>query len=310
MRKEGTGDEWSRRRLASQKNQYYYKGFQHLRKSDLSNSYRPLDQKPIHYTLNEYAFWINVNVMKWMATRPEYRIKGMDDTEDAEAAANKLIQIARHYDDRDWNRTEVIKAAKTAQLEGHLVTYVYHDPTFSERKAFRPVTERQTIKIGPDAYRCADCDAVGEVKEGAQPVCKHCGSERLAITEVPEIESDIETGKEEVQCGDVTDRRISIFNITWSARNGLKKSNLVLWEEQYASDELEATYEGIELPKGELAGSGLQMKAQLSGDGGTAKHVLSRLWVEPSRYKNIELKEDVTPVVGEPLPAALRRNFV
>lgn len=303
MRREKESPEWIARLMASQKNEFYYKGYQRLRKSEFSNSYRPQENKPINYTLNEFAFWVNVNVAKWLNSRVDYRVHGISDNEDAESSAQKLLRIGQHYDDRDWTRSEVIRAAKAAQFEGHLVAYVYHDPTYADRKAYRPVMERRKVKLGEDAYRCAQCGSVGEYK-GTDTKCAECGSDQLAVTEVPEYEQDYETGETEIKCGDVCHQLISIYNLSWKARLGLKKSDVVLWEAEHTRQELESTYEGIDIPASNVSDRGLQAKDALNSAGQQArdyksKYVLSRMWVDPCRYKNDELKEAVKHRTGE-----------
>ena len=235
MRKEKESEEWRARILASMKNDLYYRGYQKLRKSDLSNSWRVQDSKPVLYTLNEFQFWCNVNVSKWNDSRVDYRISGLNDSEDAQAAASKIEWVADYYDDRDWTRTDVVVAAKQSQFTGYLVAYVYYDQDFKPRQAYIPVTERVTEKLGQDAYRCADCNNVGTV-QAEPPVCEACGSDRVAVTETPEIDIEKVTGQEAVQVGDVTHQLIPLYNICWRARLGLERSPVVLWEEEHDRD--------------------------------------------------------------------------
>lgn len=303
MRKEKESSEWQERIFRSSRNTFFYKGYQRGRRGEFSPTFRPESSKPIHFTLNEFAFWVNVNVAKWVNSRVDYRVRGIQEGDDAEMAAAKLERIARFYDDRDWRRTDVIKAAKDAQFEGHLVAYVYHDPGFASRKGWRPVLERKKVRLGGDAYRCADCGAVGEL-EGEAKQCAACGSQMLDVTQVPEYEVEQEAGKEPVATGDVTHELISIYNLSWKARRGLKDSDVVLWEAEYTREELEATYPGINIPASRTTDLGLQAKDSLSNAGASSKaektrYVLSRMWVEPERYCTYTLKEPVKHRQGE-----------
>lgn len=307
LRKEGETDEWKNRRLASQKNEYYYKGYQRLRKADLTNTYVPLPGKPVHFTFNEYQFWCNVNVAKWIASRVEFRFSGLGETPDQEMAAQKLRNIAASYDDKYWKRSKVIDASKGAQFTGYLVAYVYYDPEAEAGKAYRPVTDRRPVKLGNDAYRCVDCGAVGELEQDAQPICADCQSESLDVVAVPEVEMEVETGKEEYHTGDVCYDLISIFNITWNAGLGLAKSPIVLWEEEHDRADLEATYEGLEIPQAKTDDVGLRAKAQLEhvNEGESAqrgKVTLSRMWVEPRRYTRIEIEKPIKTYAGVEFP--------
>lgn len=293
--------------MASQKNEYYYRGYQRLRKADLSNTYKPLPGKPIHFTFNEFQFWCNVNVAKWIASRVGYRFSGLGDTPDQEMAAQKLRNIASSYDDKFWKRSKVIDASKACQFTAYLVAYVYYDPEAEAGKAYRPVTDRRPVKLGDDAYRCADCGTVGELEATAQPICVGCQSPNLAITSVPEVEMEVETGKEEYHTGDICFDLISIYNIRWDASLGLEKSPVVLWEEEHNKDDLEATYEGMEVPNAKTDDVGLRAKAQLEhiNEGESSqkgKTTLSRMWVEPRRYTRVELEKPIKTYAGVEFP--------
>ncbi len=307
LRREGETKEWVNRRMASQKNEYFYRGYHRLRKADLSNTYEPLPGKPVHFTFNEFQFWVNVNVAKWIASRVDYRFKGLGDTPDQEMAASKLRNIASSYDNKYWNRSKVIDASKAAQFTAYLVAYVYYDPEAEAGKAYRPVTDRKPVKLGNDAYRCTDCGAVGELEAGAEPVCVNCQSPSLAVTSVPEVEMEIQTGQEEYHTGDVCCDLISLYNITWNAGLGLEKSPIVLWEEEHDKDDLEATYEGLEIPQAKTDDVGLRAKAQLehineSDSNRQAKVTLSRMWAEPRRYTRIELEKPIKTYAGVEFP--------
>lgn len=303
MRKEGETEEWIKRRKASQKNEYFYRGYQRLRQADLSNTWVPLDPKPVHFILNEFQFWVNVNVAKWIASRVDYRFKGLGDTPDQEMAAAKLRNIASSYDAKYWNRSRVIDASKTGQFTGSLVAYVYYDPEAEAGKAYRPVTDRRPVRLGNDAYRCVDCGMVGELESGAQPICAQCQSPQLDVMAVPEVEMEIQTGQEEYHTGDVCCDLISLYNITWNASLGLEKSPIVLWEEEHDKADLEATYEGLEIPQAKTDDVGLRAKAQLehineSDSTQKGKVTLSRMWVEPRRYTRIELEKPIKTYAG------------
>lgn len=311
LRREGETDEWVKRVMASQKNELYYRGYQRLRKADLSNTWRVDDPKPVHFILNEFQFWVNVNVAKWIASRVDYRFSGMGDTPDQEMAASKLRNISSHYDGKYWTRTKVIDASKQSQFTGNLIGYVYYDPEAEAGKAYRPVTDRRPIKLGKDAYRCADCGSVGEIEQDAQPQCASCGSSSLDVMAVPEVEMEIETGKEEYHSGDVCCDLISLYNIRWNARLGLEKSPIVLWEEEHDKDDLEATYEGLEIPQAKTDDVGLRAKAQLehineSENTQQSRVTLSRMWVEPRRYQRIELEKPIKTYAGVEFPAGTK----
>ena len=213
LRREGETDEWVKRIMASQKNEFYYRGYQRLRKADLSNTWTPLDPKPVHFILNEFQFWVNVNVAKWIASRVDYRFSGLGDTPDQEMASAKLRNIASSYDSKYWTRSRIIDASKGAQFTANLVAYVYYDPEAEAGKAYRPVTDRRPVKLGNDAYRCVDCGTVGELEQDAEPVCANCGSASLDVMAVPEVEMEIQTGQEEYKTGDVCCDLISLYNI-------------------------------------------------------------------------------------------------
>lgn len=305
MRREKETETWRSRILASQKNELYYQGYQKLRKATYTNTWRWDDQKPIHYTQNEFQFWTHVNVAKWLASRADYRIFGLDDGEDCQAAANKLEVIANYYDDRDWTRTDVEQAAKMAMATGHVIAYVYYDANYKPRQTAVPVTERVTEKIGDDAYRCADCDNVGT---GQAEVCEACGSMRISKTNAPEIEYEKVVGQQTVNIGDVTHQFIPIYNICWKSRLGLEKSPIVLWEEEHDQAALEARWPKLKLPQAMVEDTGLSVKSSLENTGkGSAekqtKSVLTRMWVEPSRYGNRKLKGDLETVSGKNFPA-------
>lgn len=303
MRQEKQSEAWQNRLSASQRNELYYQGFQRLRRADLSYNWRPLEPKPIHYILNEFQFWVNVNVYKWNSSRVDYRVSGMgEQNEDAEAVARKVEWIATYYDDRDWTRTEVIRAAKEAQFTGYLVAYTYYDKNYLPRQVFLPVTERLEEKMGEDVYRCADCGMVG-----TQSPCL-CGSNRQAVTESPMISGEVATGTKAIQQGDVRHRLISLYNIVWKARLGLKDSNTVLWEEEYDTEELEACWPDLEIASSNSDDPGIKAISNIEsgGKGKSGKNktsVLSRMWLEPSAYKGVELKEGFATVTGLELSA-------
>lgn len=344
MRAEGETQEWINRILSSQANELFYRGYQRLRRADLTNTWRIDDPKPVHYTLNEFQFWVNVNVSKWVSSKVDPRVSGLpNDDEDAELQAQKLEDIVRYYDNRFWDRTRTIAASKAAQFTGYLVAYVFYNAQ-AKAKAVRPVTERVRLKLGADSYRCADCGYVGELDPGAKvagpesapvpategaedpafseeaaqpalpmpaPVCEACGSDMLAVTEVPEEEFEVVTGEEEYETGDIDYRLISLYNVRWNAALGLAGSSLVLWEEDHEKEALEATYPGLQLPDTKAPNTGLDAKAILEHAGRddrqrNSRRTLSRLWVEPSRYHNIELEEDMETVAGVQFPAGTR----
>lgn len=305
MRKEGETEEWVKRMMASQKNELYYKGYQRLRKADLSNTWTPLPGKPVHFTFNEFQFWVNVKVSQWIASRVDYRFKGLGGTPDQEMAASKLRNIASSYDDKYWKRSKVIDASKGAQFTAYLIAYVYYDPEAEAGKAYRPVTDRRPVKLGNDAYRCTnpECGMVGELESGAEPICANCQSPQLDVMAVPEVEMEIETGKEAYHTGDVCCDLISLYNIRWNAKLGLEKSPIVLWEEEHDKADLEATYEGMEIPQAKTDDVGLRAKAQLehlneSDSTQKGKVTLSRMWVEPRRYMRIELEKPIKTYAG------------
>lgn len=307
MRREGESDEWVKRIMASQKNEFYYRGYQKLRKADLSNTWVPISPKPVHFTFNEFQFWVNVNVSKWTASRGDYQFTGLGETPDQEMAASKLRNIASHYDDKYWKRSSVIDASKAAQFTAYLIGYVYYDPEAEAGKAYRPVTDRKPVKLGNDAYRCVDCGYTGELEPGADPVCQHCGSPNLDVIEVPEVEMEIQTGQEEYKTGDVCCDLLSLYNVRWNAKLGLEKSPVVLWEEEHDKDDLEATYEGIEIPQAKTDDVGLRAKAQLEHinekeSSQQSKVTLSRMWVEPRRYKKVELEKPIKTYAGVEFP--------
>jgi hypothetical protein len=311
MRREGETDEWVKRIMASQKNEYYYRGYQRLRKADLSNTWVPLDPKPVHFTFNEFQFWCNVNVAKWIASRVDYRFKGLGDTPDQEMAAAKLRNIASSYDGKFWNRSRTIDASKGAQFTGHLIAYVYYDPEAEAGKAYRPVTDRKPVKLGADAYRCTDCGNVGELDADTVPICEACGSTSLDVIAVPEVEMEIQTGQEEYKTGDVCCDLIPLYNVRWNAKLGLEKSPIVLWEEEHDKDDLEATYEGLEIPQAKTDDVGLRAKAQLEhvnekDSGQKSKVTLSRMWIEPRRYKRIELEKPIKTYAGVEFPVGTK----
>lgn len=165
MRKEAESEEWGQRIMKSQKNEWYFRGYQKGRKADLGWDWRPIDPKPIHYTLNEFQFWINVGVAKAIASRIEFRFKGLSDLEDEQMAANKLRVITEHFDGVQWTRTETVRAWKGLMFTGYMVAHVYYDPDAEAGKAYRPVTDRRPVKLGNDVYRCAACGHVGEIEE-------------------------------------------------------------------------------------------------------------------------------------------------
>jgi len=311
LRREGETDEWVKRRMSSQKNEFYYRGYQRLRKADLTNTWRVDDPKPVHFTLNEFQFWVNVNVAKWIASRVDYRFSGLGETPDQEMAASKLRNIASSYDGKYWVRTNVIDASKSGQFNGSLIAYVYYDPEAEAGKAYRPVTDRRPVKLGNDAYRCTDCGMVGELEKDAEQTCANCGSQNLDVMQVPEVEMEIETGQEAYHTGDVKCDLISIYNITWNARLGLEKSPIILWEEEHDKDDLEATYEGLEIPQARTDDVGLRAKAQLehineSESSQQGKTTLSRMWVEPRRYQRIELQSPIKTYAGVEFPVGTK----
>ena len=317
-----------------------------------------MDPKPVHFTLNEFQFWINVNVAKWLSSRVTFRVSGLpDDNDDVEQAAKKLEQIARYYDERYWDRTRTATASKGAQFTAYLIAYVYYNPNAGV-KTYQPVVERQTVKMGNDVYRCADCGFVGEIEsdesqvglgaargnrqngavDGAtappvvqdqveafaspdntladdsiasDAVCESCGSTALDITSIPEEEFSIETGEQEYDGGDVEFQLISLYNIRFNAKLGLMKSPVVLWEEDHDKSDLEASYPGINLPASASTDYGLQAKSNLEHVGrektvGDSKALLSRIWIEPTKYHNVELEEDVETVAGAKFPAGTK----
>jgi len=353
LRAEGETPEWRDRRLYSQRNELYYRGYQRLRQADLTNAWRILEPKPIHYTYNEFQFWCNVTSAKFVASRVDFRVNGIpeQDVEDKEMAASKLRNIGRYYDGRFWNRTKTLDASKQLQFTGYLIGYV----PYSERagvKAYKPITERVSIKLGKDVYRCADCGDVGEIdgsgtlqQEGAwaadsmsaggtgglstlsgsgngtgdyssQPAftetastCAHCGSSNLAVTEIPSEEFEVETGQQEYDAGDVEPRLLSIYDVTWFAALGPERSSLLLWEEDHDEADLQAEYPGIKLPGGEAQNDGIQKKEQLrrfERNPQNKRKTLTRLWVEPRRYHDLEEKEEVQTVAGITFPAGTR----
>lgn len=362
MRKEGETQEWLNRILGSQANELFYRGFQKLRKAELGNTWRVIDPKPVHYTLNEFQFWINVNTAKWLASRVGFRVTGLpDDEPDIEQAARKLEQIARYYDERYWDRTRTALASKGVQFTAYLIAYVYYNPNAGV-KSYLPVVERVKIKMGNDAYRCGNCGYVGEIagseESAGEPVgsgddsgqqypgsngnvlqnagntassfpaasasqdqdearasldmaCANCGSSALDITAIPEEEFGVETGKKEYDGGDVEFQLISLYNIRFNARLGLMRSPVVLWEEDHDKSELEASYPGLNLPASSSTDYGLQAKANLEHIGrektvGESKATLSRIWIDPSRYHDIELQEEIQTVAGSVFPVGTK----
>jgi hypothetical protein len=317
LRREGESQEWVNRRLFSQRNELYFRGFQKLRRADLSNTWRVIDPKPVHFTLNEFQFWVNVNAAKWNVAKVDYNISGIpEDSEDAEQQAQKLRAIARYYDDRLWTRTLTIKASKAAQFTAYLVAYTYFNPQAGVC-AYRPVVERLAHKLGPDAFRCADCNNAGEMPDGWEgqaaagyaALCPQCGSSRLDVVKVPTVEKNVQTGEEAYDAGDVETRLLSIYNITWDAGLGLENSSAVLWEEDHDMSDLEAAYPGLKLPADKAESVGLSVKRNLQHAGreeSRKRGTLSRMWVEPRRYHDVELEEAIETVSGVTIPAGTK----
>lgn len=176
MRREKESEEWRKRYRLSQKNELYFRGYQNLTASPLSDVWYVNDPKPVNFTLNEFQFWVNVNCAKANASRIEFRVKGISDLEDVEMAGEKIRSIANYYDDKTWNRTKTIKAWKGLQFTGHLIAHVFYDPEAEAGKAYRPVTDRKPVKMGPDMYRCTMCGEVGEVKSEASTQGQQSGA--------------------------------------------------------------------------------------------------------------------------------------
>lgn len=359
MRREKESEEWRKRYKLSQKNELYFRGYQNLQASPLSDVWYVLDPKPVNYTLNEFQFWVNVNCSKANASRIEFTVKGISDLDDAEMAAKKVKDIANYYDDKTWTRTKTIKSWKGLQFTGHMIAHVFYDPEAEAGKAYRPVTDRKPVKLGNDTYRCTECGHIGEIEQneaaagpeagygintaelgeygagspvGADqgmspglpdmggwlgseaagspqampepPTCERCGSPALDVTELPTIENfEIETGREEYKTGDVCDEIISLYNIVWNAKLGMEKSPVVLWEEDHDIEDLKATYQGINITGQQLGDVALRTKEQLEHIGGTdnstsKKTTLSRMWIEPRRYQNWELAEQLKTYKG------------
>lgn len=321
MQREGQTEEWRKRRLSSQANELFFRGYQKLRPADLTNTWRVIDPKPVHFTLNEFQFWVVVNEAKWAASKVDFAISGIpEDDEDAEQQANKLRNIARYYNDRFWTRTVVLKASKQAQFTGYLIAFTYFNPQAGVR-AYKPIVERMSIKLGPDAFRCADCGAQGEMppdwQEQAQmgnpALCSNpeCRSQALDVTEVPTEEFEVPTGEEPYDAGDVETRLLSIYNVTWDAGLGLERSPIVLWEEDHDKEDIEAAFPGYELSGDRsTTDTGLQIKQNLEHIGRDEtkrnRSTLSRLWVEPRRYHNVEIEEAFDTAAGINIPAGTK----
>lgn len=319
MQREGQTEEWRKRRLSSQANELFFRGYQKLRPADLTNTWRIIDPKPVHFTLNEFQFWVVVNEAKWAASKVDFAISGIpEDDEDAESQAHKIRNIARYYNDRFWTRTVTIKASKQAQFTGYLIAYTYFNPQAGV-KAYRPVVERMSVKMGPDAFRCADCGEQGEMppdwqeqaQQGNPALCPGCGSQSLDVTEVPTEEFDVQTGEEPYDAGDVETRLLSIYNVTWDAGLGIERSPIVLWEEDHDKDDIEAAYPGFNLSGDRsTTDTGLLIKQNLEHigreDHKRQRSTLTRMWVDPQRYHNVELEEGFETVAGINIPAGTK----
>lgn len=155
---------WDAKALDGQANELFYRGFQRLRRATYGAYWRPLEQKPVHYTINTFRFWSDLITSKWVASTTDYDIATASDTIEAASGARVAERIADYYGDRFYTQIFRILESKRAQFEGNFARYVYYNPNLPT-KARIPVVEEVELQLGTGAGLCGACGYSGEEAE-------------------------------------------------------------------------------------------------------------------------------------------------
>jgi len=263
---------WDRRVLTSQKNEYFYRGFHRLRKADYGNYIRPLDLKPIHYTLNVFRFWSDLITSKWVSSGVDYAVRGLSDSDEDQMRARAGYKIARHADEKLFTRAATVLDSKRCQFEGNLFWRVYYDPQAGARVKL-PVTQAAEVPLGEDAYYCAEC---GHAEEGGgerwemtgAPQCPNCGTGAVLKSEAPTVPVETVVGEQDAVSGEPALERVSVYNIKFNAGAGLEASSYVIVEELRDAEELRQVYGDLRMAEESATTTALSARESLERGAG------------------------------------------
>lgn len=155
---------WDAKALDAQANELFYQGYQRLRRATYGAYWRPLEQKPVHYTINSFRFWSDLITSKWLASTTDYDIATANDTIEAASGGRVAEKIADHYAGKFYTQIFRTLEAKRAQFEGNFARYVYYNPHLPV-KARVPVVEEVEMQLGTGAGLCGECGYSGEESE-------------------------------------------------------------------------------------------------------------------------------------------------
>lgn len=155
---------WDAKALDAQANELFYRGYQRLRRATYGAYWRPLEQKPVHYTINSFRFWSDLITSKWLASTTDYEIAVANETIEAASGGRVAEKIADHYAGKFYTQVFRTLESKRAQFEGNFARYVYYNPKLPV-KARVPIVEEAQMQLAPGAGLCGACGYSGTEDE-------------------------------------------------------------------------------------------------------------------------------------------------
>jgi hypothetical protein len=302
----------------------FVKGKQVLRRSTHGDGWRyyaPLTDtggsniRPINVT----RFYLDNVVVKWVQSQADLVVRPSKDTDQAILGARADDIIIEHYENKWYTPFFKQREARLALTTGNFVRRLYYCYDLPG-KARKPIYGIEKLG-GGGVSNCADCGWSGDMME-AERGCPQCGSQNVIAEPVPVVEAQSLQGMEEYEAGDIACESIPLWNLRWDLNESLENSSWVIYNRRIRKDVLRGQLQGkIKIEGGTTNDQGLEAIQALvyagpavggrssggflnrTDDKEAAYTDLTEMWLDPTLYGYIDLKEPVQTLAGQEIPA-------
>lgn len=153
-----------------------------------------------------------------------------------------------------------------------------------------------------------------------QPICPTCGSPNVNVSQAPESQIEVVTGKEQVKLGCLRGIPVPYSQLRHEISLSLEKSPWARWSRRVRVEEVKAKFPGLKIPPPNSRGkdTGLEYEERMrrstaantgmSTDLANSKHYVdfSQWWFTPIMYADYTFPADMATVQGETIPAGTK----
>jgi hypothetical protein len=256
-------------------NEMMYRGQQYGR-VDLDGNYRNYrrEKGDPRYTHNLYGGYSDSITSQHVLARTDLEVMPLP-TDDADDHAAGKARFAEHYinycERRQLTESFRIRQSKLRQFGGGVFRYVFWDPKGGLGRLQRPILENQAMQLAQDAFTCSACGESGEAEmltDGQS--CPYCGSDQVAITQVPNEEMPQTTGYDEEPVGEGRTILIPNYQMDYDRHSGsvFYEATWVRWQQRFRPEVIQEICPWWKNPGGTTMApheteSGLRTEAEL-----------------------------------------------